>query len=395
MKEICKENKCTGCSACYNICRHGAIRMLADDYGHIHPRIDKDKCIDCGLCQKICPVNRPLQLIYPQECYAAALKSDTDLMRCASGGAATAFAEYVISQGGVVYGCSGEDILDVHHIRISSLPEVEKLRGSKYVQSEIGYVYKSVMNDLRNNEKLVLFVGTPCQIAGLKAFLGKDYERLVTADLVCHGVPSQKMLNENISYYTPEKDGTKIKIAFRQKLVQGVTAKFNSSRIEYGWFFKTSHIPSIDKKFYKDSYMFGFLQCLTFRESCYTCRYATSARVSDITIADFWGLGNDAGFEKGKGVSVCLVNTEKGKSFFSNMEPLMHVVKRDVVEAIIGNGQLQCPSRKNVNYDKFRRLYPQLGLKKAIRQCLRKERFQYEIVIPFKQRIKRLIMISR
>lgn len=391
MEVICEKDKCTGCSACYNICKHEAINMLPDELGFVHPVIDIDKCVDCGLCRKNCPVNHLQPLLYPQECYAASLMSDNELKQCASGGAATAFARCIIRKGGIVYGCSGEDVFNIQHIRIQSLTEIEKLMGSKYVQSKIGYIYQLVLDDLKK-ERLVLFIGTPCQIAGLKAFLHKDYECLLTVDLVCHGVPSQKMLNENIAYYISEKDGKNIKIAFRRKAFeQESLTKFNSQRIEFGWFLRNQPYSCISKKFFKDSYMFGFLQCLTFRESCYTCRYATSARVSDITIADFWGLGDDAGFEKGKGVSVCLVNTERGKQFFSAVESSMKVVQREVVEAIMGNGQLQYPSKKHKNHIKFRKLYPQLGLKKTIKQCLKREKFQYEVVMVVKQYIKRII----
>lgn len=240
IKEVCPVDKCTGCSACYNACRHQAINMVEDSLGHLHPEIDSDICVGCHLCQMSCPVINRQTLLYPKSCYAVALAEEKDLMESASGGAATALMRAVISEDGIVYGCTGEDVFHVHHIRIDSLQDIQRLRGSKYVQSEIGTTYSDVLKDLKD-DKMVLFTGTPCQIAGLKSFLRKDYSNLTTVDLVCHGVPSQKMLTENIGYYTEEKDGKKIKVSFRKKVVvEGGKTIHNSARIVYGWFCLTS-----------------------------------------------------------------------------------------------------------------------------------------------------------
>lgn len=391
IKEVCPVEKCTGCSACFNACHHHAIKMTEDLYGHVHPVIDVHKCVGCNLCEKSCPViNKPI-LLYPRSCFAMALPAENDLALSASGGAATALMRQTVNENGVVYGCSGEDIFHVRHVRVENLRDIEKLRGSKYVQSEIGLIYKDVLADLKS-ERLVFFVGTPCQVAGLKTFLRKDYPNLVTADLVCHGVPSQKMLTENIGYYTNEIDGKKINVAFRRKSVhRDARTKLNSCRIEYGWYFQHQPYSSLARKFYDDSYVFAFLQCLTFRESCYTCRYSTSARCSDVTLADFWGLGNDTQFEKGKGVSLCLVNSAKGQRIVESLADAAKVVERDVVEAIMGNGQLQCPSMKNKHHEEFRYLYPKVGLKESVKRILFKERLRMKVWVPFKKQIKRII----
>lgn len=365
--------------------------MVEDSLGHLHPEIDSDKCIGCHLCQMSCPVINKQTLLYPKSCYAVALPEVKDLMESASGGAATALMRNIISEGGIVYGCTGEDVFHIHHTRVESLQDIQRLRGSKYVQSEMGTTYREVLQDLKN-EKLVLFTGTPCQIAGLKSFLRKDYSNLMTIDLVCHGVPSQKMLTENIGYYTGEKDGKKIKVSFRKKVVvEGGKTKLNSARIEYGWFLQNQPYSSINRKSYDDSYMFGFLQCLTFRESCYTCRYATSARCSDITVADFWGLGDDAHFEKGKGVSLCFVNTDKGQMLLDKIKEQVVMKERDIVEGISGNGQLRQPSGRNKSHLLFRNLYPKVGLKVAIDQSLKKERFKQKVLQPLKKFIKEMI----
>lgn len=390
MKKICDKEKCTGCGACYNLCSHSAIEMKEDACGFFYPTINQDLCVDCGLCTQRCPANNHPNLHYPIKCYATVLPNDEDLKRSASGGASTAFMRYVIIGGGVAYGACGNNIFNVHHVRMDSIEDIERSRGSKYVQSCIGDTYKYVKQDLLNG-KQVVFTGTPCQVAGLQSFLHKDYDNLVTVDLVCHGVPSQKMLNENISYYTGEKEGEGIKVAFRRKRKpRRDFAKLNPARIEYGWFLQNQPY-SIAKRWYEDSYMFAFISCLSFRESCYSCRYATGCRISDITISDFWGIGSDTPFDKGKGVSACLINTEKGVSFFQEASCATNVMERTVVEAINGNGQLQHPSNRPSTQTMFRSLYPTIGLKKAVNRCLRKEKIKVVIVKPLASAIKTII----
>lgn len=371
MKDICVKEKCTGCSACFNICSRNAITMTEDACGFIHPQIDPNLCIDCGLCAKVCPVNTKIAFKYPMDCYAATVKVDEELLSCASGGLATELSRYVINKGGVVYGCTGKDIRNVHHIRVENLEELELLKGSKYVQSFIGGIYNDLKHDLQSG-RLVLFVGTPCQVAGLHGFLRhKEYQNLLTVDLVCHGVPSQKMLNDNISLYCADNDN--ISVCFRKKV--NTSSKYNASwRIAFGWFYKTSHMRTPrGVKYYKDPYMFGFLAPLTFRSSCYTCRYANISRCGDFTLGDFWGLGKDAGFVNGKGVSVVLVNTDKALSVWAEVSKNCNCVRRDIVEAQKGNGQLQVPSRMHENYNTFVLQYPKIGLKKAIYLLLKKE----------------------
>ncbi len=258
------------------------------------------------------------------------------------------------------------------------------MKGSKYVQSFIGEIYQAVKKDLQT-EKLVLFIGTPCQVAGLQGFLRqKDYPNLITADLVCHGVPSQKMLNDNISLYCKENED--ISVWFRQK--KRKSSKNDSSwHIAFGWFYKTNNMLTPRAvKYYKDPYMFGFLAPLTFRPSCYTCRYACISRCSDFTFGDFWGLGSDVNFVSGKGVSEVLVNTEKASAIWKDILPGINYAKRDVVEAQMGNGQLQCPSRKHKNYEKFISLYHNGELKKVVYLSLQKDLYKMRL-----QRMKNFI----
>lgn len=211
------------------------------------------------------------------------------------------------------------------------------------------------------------------RLGGLKTYLRKDYDNLITADLVCHGVPSQQLLNDNIDHY--RKKGVDLQedsIRFRTKM----SSQTQSFKIEYGWFFLKnqpySDSPS-KKAYYRDPYMFGFIQGLFFRGSCYKCPYAYAVRVGDFTLSDFWGLGKDARMELGKGVSAVFINTEKARVLFEVMKEEVAYEPREVQEAIVGNGQLQRPSSRHPQYDLFRRLYPRYGLAKAVDMCLRKD----------------------
>lgn len=387
MKKICPVNKCTGCEACFNTCTHSAITMLPDSSGYKYPVIDEGRCTNCGLCQKFCPSLTFHLRYYPIQNLAVTTKDEEETLSCASGGAATLLSRTIISQGGVVYGCDGNDIRNVHHIRISSLKEVELLKGSKYVQSAINNVYRQVREDLRSGIK-VLFVGTPCQVAGLYGFLKyKTYENLFTADLVCHGVPSQQMLNDNIDLYTDVK-GNECKVHFRDKVRQSVNTKCNAIyRITYGWFFQNQ--PYVDKPIFrpykKDPYMLGFISGLTIRPNCYECRYASVARVADLTLSDYWGLADNAGFDIGKGVSNILVNTFKGQMLWNEIKEDAVYKERPLMEAIRGNGQLLAPSPRHPEHDRFVRIYPSAGFKQAIDKCsknyLKKQRMKEVIAI--------------
>ena len=385
MKTICSKEKCTGCTACMNSCSHGAISMRPDDCGFTYPVINQDACVDCGLCVKVCPANNPLELISPSDCYAVTVKEEKELLSCSSGGAATAISKYIIQQGGVVYGCSGTNPRFVHHVRVDNLSGLNDLKGSKYVQSHLGTVFQAIKKDLKDS-RLVLFIGTPCQVAGLRNYLHQDYANLYTIDLVCHGVPSQKMLNDNLKRYCSNDEN--IYVSFRRKNLQS-----KPPRIEFGWEIKSKNGErSKFRPYNKDYYMFGFLRCLTFRENCYSCPYAQKKRIGDMTLCDFWGLQQDAGFEMGKGVSAVLVNTAKGDDLLSQVKGYVRWKKRTVSEAIRWNNQLNYPCNKPQNYSLFIHLYG----KRKFNQALIRAYFGnylYDYYLTYKNRLK--VMLYR
>ena len=367
MDTICNIEKCTGCSACLNCCHKDAIEMVADTFGFLYPKIDKSQCSDCELCRKICPVNSPIPKTYPLETYAAYSIDTEDRLTSTSGGAASVFSSFVLSQNGVVYGCSGENIEHVKHVRIDKSMELNQLKSSKYVQSEMGFILRKVKFDL-NAGFLTLFIGTPCQVAGIKSFLGKEYSNLITVDLVCHGVPSQKLLNDGIEKYKKRTDFTNI--SFRRKDLKGKSHK-------YGIYFYQDNRTVLAIDYPDDNYILGFNNALFLRTSCCLCQHACPERCSDITIGDFWGLGKygDTSItEKHLGVTEVLINTNKGHDFVKSCKSKLFLEKRPTKEAVEGNGQLIRPSKKHENNDLFKKLYIEKGFDGACNICLKDDK---------------------
>ena len=385
MIDICEKDKCTGCGACMNVCAHNAISLTEQGvFGYIYPEIDQDKCIDCGLCVKTCPANTPVKFNAPLKAFAAISKDHHDLMTSASGGASSVLVNSVLNKNGIVYGCVQRNYKNISHERIDKIEDAHLLKGSKYVQSYIGYIYRDVKEDLKTG-KTVLFTGTPCQIAGLKSYLKKDYDNLILVDLVCHGVPSQKLLEEDVEYLLrdyPNADKEKIRVEFRRK--KRSPGEFEpdwGTFISYGVFNGGGAKAFAHKKkkqdFLIDNYITAFMAGTIFRENCYTCSYAQNQRGSDITIADFWGLKKCA-VPTTEGVSLLLPNTQKGLMAINEFKENFIICERPVDEAINGNGQLLHPSLRPKERDVFLSTYPN-NTSKAYKASLKNYKEQYRI----------------
>lgn len=299
------ENLCCSCGACYNICPVGAISMQENEEGFLTPVIDEAKCTNCGLCLKACPsLNTEFKNNPQPECYAA-MADDELRMKSSSGGIFTLLAEYILDKGGYVCGAAFDDNWDVHHIIVNNKEDLAKLRGSKYVQSNTEDCYKQIKK-LLDDDKYVLFSGCPCQVAGLYSFLGKNYEKLYTVDILCHGSPSpgvwQKYLNENFN------KNDIIKINFRDKN-------------KIGW--SCSHCTISTKNgdaIVTDDFTKLFHSSINLRESCYNCDYSKKPRPADITLGDFWGISDHIkGLNDGKGLSFILTNNQKGQFLFNEI----------------------------------------------------------------------------
>lgn len=334
LKEICKAEKCTGCYACVNVCKHSCITMQEDDMGAIHPVIDHDNCIGCQLCVKVCPNNVDLHFNYPIQCYASWI-TDSDKRRiCASGGIGTIISEYTIKNGGIVFGSRYDENLQPVITYTESLEDLEYFKGSRYVQSLIGNeTLKEVQVFLKTGRK-VLFIGTPCQIAGLKTFLRKEYDNLITVDLICHGVCPTKYLSEEVSFLSDKfklKDAKDIRFRGNDRNNFCLTL-WNKDRQKLfprnNFFEKIFRFSDLHQY-----YISGFLLGVSLRENCYTCNYARPERISDITIGDFIGLGKRIPFNYSKSnVSSVIINTLKGKNFYelvsANIQELMNVERK-------------------------------------------------------------------
>lgn len=365
---ICEKGKCNGCFACFNICPKKAISMVEDENGFIYPKIDESKCINCGLCRKVCPSLEDCSFKSSINCYACQQKDQDKLSKSTSGGLAYIFSECILNQGGIVYGSIFEKGFKINHVRIDNIDDLNKIRGSKYVHSYVNYSFSEVKKDLLSS-KTVLFIGTPCQIAGLRKFLMKEYDNLYTVDIICHGVPSQKYLRDEISKYAvlDNIDDLKFRKNNEYKFVISCDNKI------------------IEKGIEESLYLQGFFEGALFRENCYSCRYAKHERVSDITIGDFWGLGSDSILfdKKDKGVSVAFVNTEKGKSLFNLSNDNFVFEERKKEEAYVLNTQLNHCVSIPKKYYKFKNDYIKYGFDKAYKK--------YRKISLLKKRVKKLL----
>lgn len=330
--------KCTGCGACVQRCPKQCISWTEREFGFRYPQIDKDACVNCGQCEKVCPIDKALEVSAEQKAYAAVHKDDEVLAKSTSGGAFTAIADAVFAQDGIVYGAAMLDGMQVKHIRTSGKDDFEGLRSSKYLQSDTGTTYQMVEQDLKQG-KTVLYSGTPCQIDGLKNFLGKDYENLYTVDIVCHGVGSQAYFDKYMDY-ARERYGKIKALRFRSKEYAGwsccgVVVVVDSSDC-------LKKIPYRDFDNYYYSY---FLSGDIYRKSCYSCKYANTNRVGDFTLGDYWGVeALNLPLQTENGCSLLLVNNRHAMQLLDEIESLDRV-ETTVEQAAHCNKQLNAPSK--------------------------------------------------
>ena len=326
LNTVVRKHKCTNCMACYNICPTDAIEIIEDNEGFAYPSINEEKCTHCGLCTKKCPA---LNLDQVKEIskhntkpaiYGGYIKDEEVRAKSSSGGVFSALAKYVLKKNGYVCGARFTKGGICEHVIVDNAKDLAPLRGSKYVQSNINNCYKEIKT-LLEQDKYILFTGTPCQVAGLYSVLGKDYENLITVDILCHGVPSQKLFIEYLDELTSGHTNTITEINFKSK--------------KTGWRTPTLIIKGTD--FYKeindvyeqDTYMKGFLNNLTIRKSCTDCQYNRLPRQGDFTIGDFWGIENyDSALDDNSGCSIILCNSKKSMDILNKIEPEFENLKK-------------------------------------------------------------------
>lgn len=310
MPELADEFQCTGCSACAAICPNEAIEMEYNHEGFIFPKIITTKCCDCRMCEKICPILNSRKISQKEyNIYLAGIKDKKIRKKSTSGGVFTGIAQFVFSHNGLVVGAQFDQRMVLKHVIAESEKEINMMRGSKYIQSEVKDVYALVKKELDNN-RMILFTGTPCQIDGLLHFLEKAYDNLITCDVLCHGVASSRFFYDAIKWYEKEQGSKVTNIYFRDKRKSWEKSEF---RVEFinG---KALHFPS-----YLNEFGYPFSHRLCCRKSCFKCKYSSTERISDISIGDYTGTDKNkySYFDRHSGLSLVIVSSLKGKEVIS------------------------------------------------------------------------------
>ena len=381
------QSACCNCNACTQICPKDAIFLKEDRDGFVFPHIDQDKCIDCGLCQKVCSYQHIEETNNVKAVYAAKSNDTAQMLHSASGGIFAAVASIFIKQGAIVYGAAisrrdGEFVIS--HRGVTSMDELVALQGSKYVQSAIGDCFKEIRAHLIGG-RTVLFCGTPCQCAGLKGFLRKDYPNLYIIDVICHGVPNQRMFNDYVNYQFGDLPGI-TSFAFRDKS-RGWEL---SAKITYDGGRKHRFIPAGTSSFYS-----LFLSAQNYRINCHSCKYASDHRPGDITIGDYWGIQKqhpellkNGTFSAKNGISCIIVNSERGAKMLAELGDSLTVVASTYDKVAAKNAQLVQPMKEGKYRKDVMRIYEKdgfEGLTKFYKQKYRKTIIIHSILtrLPF------------
>lgn len=344
MLKIEDKSQCCGCQACENICPVHAIRMVPDAEGFNYPAVDTDLCTDCGLCERICPEANGYRERAAGTCMAAKNSDEEIRSKSSSGGIFYALAEKVLEQyGGVVFGAVFDSSLRVVHSYTETVSGLWSFMGSKYVQSYMGNSYREAEVFLKHGRK-VLFSGTPCQISGLRHFLRREYDNLLTVDVICHGVPSPEVWKRYIDY-VDKGDHSNVSVNFRDK-TKGW--KNFSLVVERKSEVSGKGIGLVSEPFMENVYMGTFLADLSLRPSCYTCSFKKGRSGSDITLGDFWGISDIyPEFDDDKGCSCVIAYTEKARKFLSDIALVRIDVREEEIAA--GNPSLAVPVKEPVN----------------------------------------------
>lgn len=353
MIRIVNKSDCCGCGTCVQVCPIQCISFNEDRFGFRYPKVNEKKCIECKQCEKICPIlnqNKPQK---PLNVFAAKNQNDHIRLKSSSGGLFSLFVEYILDKQGVVFGASFDKEWEVYHTYIEKKEDIYRLRGSKYVQSRIENSFAEVLYFLRAG-RIVLFSGTPCQVAGLKRFLKREYENLYTIDIVCHGVPSPLVWREYLKFSVAKCNVSSniIDISFRNKKSGWKTNNFSMT-------IESIHGKkiSIDQKIVDNPFMQSFIYNLCLRESCFKCAAKGGRSGSDITLGDYWGIEVcHPDWDDNKGTSLVLINNKQGRRLFQRIKGVLYV-ETAYNEALKGNPCIENSVSKNkyvsVFWDQF------------------------------------------
>lgn len=381
MISIDKKYNCCGCTACASICSHDAIVMTPDSLGFLYPKVSTELCVNCGRCDKVCQFHdnyKRYDNFNMPEAYQFRLIQDEQLLKSQSGGAFFAIAEKFMADGGVVYGAAFTEAWRVTHQKATKINELSALRMSKYVQSDMRGVFIQVKDDLQNGTK-VLFSGTACQVAGLKSFIpDRLHGNLLCIDIICHGVPSPKIWEDYIVYLQKTRMSKIVKVCFRDK--------------RFGWHgARESFLFENGKEEFRRTNNYLYFSGLSMRESCSHCHYTNVKRVGDITVGDQWGIPKASTYDDEKGLSLILINSDKGKKIFENAKlEAEHIDLQECMQPQLKQSSKLHPTRKSFIHD-----YETKGfLYVAKRYGDMGWRYKQDVVIrTFKNLLRKLLLI--
>ncbi len=368
--DICDRKECTACGACINSCPKQCIGWEKDDYDTLYPHVDEDKCINCKACIRACHnINKSLQLYKPRNAYAAWSLDEENRRTSASGGLSSVLYKYVIQQSGFATGVEFSRRNGAHYIVLNNIDDIQRVKNSKYVFSHTDDIFKTIKQELRN-DRYVLFIGLPCQVAALKTYLGvlSDSDNLLLVDLLCHGIVNETYLFQYLQDIERKVGMEADEVCFRDPAfgTEGYRFTLRVKRYPSSQRVSPRTLCDDDTILYNQShtdnnlYMMGYMNDLIFRENCYQCHYARSERVGDLTFGDFDGLGIDTPCNySSKKVSLLLVNTDKGERALSKISSELFLEERDINEAIRHQSQLREPTKRHPLRQEFLENYKQ------------------------------------
>ena len=360
--DIVSIKDCCGCEACANICPKDCIEMQTDEHGFSRPSFDESICIHCNLCRKACPILEGITHSIEPKIIACKNRNNQVRSASSSGGVFTAIAESIISCGGIVYGAAFNKQLEVEHKRIDTIYGLATLRGSKYVQSRIGDTLRQVKKDLTADTK-VLFTGTPCQIGGLRSFLGREYENLYCLEVVCHGVPSPGIFSHYINSLEVKANAKVISFRFRDKVESwrhySLSAQFDNG-------------TTMRQRGAENPFQRGFIADLYTRPSCTACHFKSFASGADITLGDFWGSGIfGTEYNDDRGISLVCLNSHKGEQLFDSVKAELFDIRTSTLEdAMRFNPCIVRSTTMHPKNEKFWREYPTSDFDELITRLL-------------------------
>lgn len=352
---------CMGCTACVTSCPKQCIKMKNSIEGFLYPSVEQDNCINCGICEKVCPVLSKVETHSKMKAFAMKNKKASERTKSASGGIFPIIAQLVVKKNGVVFGAAYNQEFEVRHIKVEKTKDIDRLQSAKYTQSMIENIFVEVEKALLEN-RWVVFSGTPCQCTGLKAYLKKEYDKLIIVDLICHGVPSPKVWKAYVKWRCNQENNGNLPEQINMRSKYSGWSKYGySTEFNYGNG-KISRIPNRE-----DPFMKAFIGNICLRKSCSRCQEKGVVRCSDFTLGDYWGVWNQhPEFDDNKGTSIVFTHSEKAIEILNEIKPQVECTEVDIEEAIKENPSMIASSKehpkrsqflKEISDDNFKKLW--------------------------------------